>query len=237
MERPALILALDRPSLKENLMVLERLPEAIRQVKVGLELFTAEGPQALRELQARGKRIFLDLKLHDIPNTVARAVTAAAALGVSMLTLHASGGRAMLQAAVAAARRYGPQAPRLLAVTALTSLAPEDLPTIGVQRYMTEHVLALGSLALDCGLDGLVCSAHEASALRQSFGSDPLLVIPGIRPAGNAHADQKRGATPAAAVAAGATFLVVGRPILEASDPQAAALAILNEMAAAAQKI
>ncbi len=234
MKAPELIIALDQPSLKDCLAVLDRLPETIAHVKVGLELFIAEGPAVLRPLQLRRKKVFLDLKLHDIPNTVARAVAAAARHGVAMLTVHAGGGRIMLQAAAAAKKEFGPDAPRLIAVTALTSLGQSDLAELGVQRALPDQVLALGELALDCGLDGLVCSVQEAAALRRRFGPAPLLVTPGIRPAGVETADQKRIATPAMAVKAGASFLVVGRPILAAPDPAAAAAGIMREMQTAA---
>lgn len=235
MSKANLIVALDRPSLREGLTLLERLPAAIAYVKIGLELFVAEGPDALQSLRQRKKNIFLDLKLHDIPNTVARAVAAAAGLGASMLTLHASGGRAMLQAAAQAARAHGAGAPKLIAVTALTSLAPADLAELGVQRQLSEHVLSLSTMALAAGMDGLVCSVHEAALLRQRLGPKPILITPGIRPAGSDQAagDQKRIATPTLAVKAGASFLVVGRPILDAPDPRAAAQAILTEMVAA----
>ena len=258
MNTPELIVALDRPSLAESLAVLDRLPDAVRYVKVGLELFIAEGPAALRTLQLQRKNIFLDLKLHDIPNTVDRAVTAAAGLGVTLLTVHAGGGRAMLEAAVNALkpiRARGADAPRLIAVTALTSLNSADLEELGIQRSLPDHVLALGELALASGIDGLVCSVHEAALLRKRFGPDPILITPGIRPSyaqgastvakeamadkpegkpsGDTVADQKRIATPTLAIQAGASFLVVGRPILDAPDPAAAATAILREMEAA----
>jgi orotidine-5'-phosphate decarboxylase len=228
-----LIIALDRPSLKESLAVLDRLPDSIRYVKVGLELFIAEGPEALRILRMRNKKIFLDLKLHDIPNTVARAVTTAARHGVAMLTLHACGGRAMLSAAKEAARTCGAAAPKLIAVTALTSLGPSDLPELGIQRTLPDQVMALGELALSSGIDGLVCSVHETALLRQKFGADPILITPGIRPTDDAAGDQKRVATPAMAVKAGSSFLVVGRPILDAPDSLVVANAILREMVAA----
>ena len=261
MNTSKLIIALDRPSLDAGLDILDRLPASIQYVKVGLELFIAEGPEAVRALQRRKKNIFLDLKLHDIPNTVARAVAAAAKLGATLLTLHAGGGRAMMQAAADAAKQSGRHAPKLIAVTALTSLAPPDLADLGIRRTMTDQVLALGAMALDSGLDGLVCFVHEAEILRRQFGPTPILVTPGIRPAfaqvasavakeamadtssgkpafagrltGKTTADQKRIATPSMAVKAGASFLVVGRPILDAPDPAAAAAAILNEMESA----
>ncbi len=233
MNAPELILALDRPTLAEGLAVLDRLPDAVRFVKVGLELFISEAPPALRTLRDRNQNIFLDLKLHDIPNTVGRAVTVAAGMGAALLTVHAGGGRAMLEAAAAALkpiRARGAPTPKLVAVTALTSLGPDDLPTLGIRRGLPEHVLALGELALASGLDGLVCSVHEAACFRKRFGAAPILVTPGIRPQGDAAGDQKRAATPAMAVRAGASFLVVGRPILDAPDPRAAAEAILREM-------
>ena len=231
--------------------MLDRLPNSIRYVKVGLELFVAEGPEVLLTLQRRQKKIFLDLKLHDIPNTVARAISSATRLGAALLTIHAGGGRAMMQAAAEAAKQSGSQAPKLIAVTALTSLGPADLADLGIQRTMTDQVLALGQMALGAGLDGLVCSVHEAKLLRQRFGPAPILITPGIRPAcvptlqevgttadtstgkptGDTHSDQKRVATPAMAVKAGVTFIVVGRPILDAPDPHAAAKAILDEIA------
>jgi len=227
---PELIVALDMPSSQSLSALLPGLPREILWFKVGLELFAAEGPRALDPLRAQGKKIFLDLKLHDIPHTVERAVTAAAQHGIGMLTLHASGGRAMLEAAVQAAQIAGARAPKLIAVTTLTSLSQADLTEIGISREMKDQALALGELALDSGLDGLVASAQEVEHLRRRFGPKPLLVTPGIRPAGGAAGDQKRVATPTLAVRAGSNFLVVGRPILEAADPGAAALAILNEI-------
>ena len=236
MNAPELIIALDRPSLAESLSVLDRLPDAVHYVKVGLELFIAEGPAVLRTLELRQKKVFLDLKLHDIPNTVARAAAAAAGMGVELLTVHAGGGRAMLAAAVNALkpiRACGQNVPKLIAVTALTSLAQSDLLDLGIQRALPDHVAALGELALTSGVDGLVCSVHEAALLRQRFGTTPLLITPGIRLSGNSEGDQKRVATPTLAVHAGASFLVVGRPILDAPDPAAAASAILRELKAA----
>lgn len=227
---PQLIIALDLPTSQPLGALLRELPPDILWFKVGLELFTAEGPRALEPLRAHGKKIFLDLKLHDIPHTVERAVTAAAQHGIGLLTLHAAGGRAMLQAAVQAAQAFGARAPKLIAVTSLTSLSQTDLTEIGVSRELNDQAQALGKLALDSGLDGLVASAREVEHLRRRFGSAPLLVTPGIRPAGGEVGDQKRVATPTLAVRAGSNFLVVGRPILEAADPHAAALAILNEI-------
>lgn len=230
MNKPELIVALDRPSAKEAGIILEKMPESARWYKIGLELFTADGPAALALLKEKKKNIFLDLKLHDIPNTVARAVRAAAGHGVSLLTVHALGGEAMLKAAVEAAKTIGEKAPKIIAVTILTSHSQEDLATIGIRQKISDQVLLLAELALKCGLDGLVASVHEAQMLRKNFGKDFILVVPGIRPAGSESGDQKRGAAPAFAIEAGADFLVVGRPIIDAQDPSAAANAILDEM-------
>jgi len=227
---PELIVALDMPSSQALSTLLQSLPREIVWFKVGLELFAAEGPRALAPLHAQGKKIFLDLKLHDIPRTVERTVAAAAQHNVGMLTLHAAGGRAMLKAAAQAAQAIGPNAPKLIAVTSLTSLSQADLAEIGISRALKDQALALGELALASGMDGLVASAQEVEHLRQHFGQKLLLVTPGIRPTDGALGDQKRVATPTMAVQAGSNFLVVGRPILEATDPNAAALAILNEM-------
>jgi orotidine-5'-phosphate decarboxylase len=232
--KPELIVALDVPSAEEIPGIVGKLPPELGYYKVGLEIYTAEGPAALVYLKAHGKHVFLDLKLHDIPRTVARAVTAAAQLGVSILTVHAGGGREMLKAAAQAARDAGARAPRLVAVTTLTSLAENDLRELGVTRPLKEHTLALGELAISSGIDGLVCSPLEARAFRDRLGPAPILITPGIRPSGADVGDQKRIATPAMAVAAGATFLVVGRPILDAPDPAAAAQAVLKEMRSAA---
>ena len=225
-----LIVALDVPDTAAAVAAVEKLPAEVQFVKVGLELFIAEGPDVLKPLVARGKKIFLDLKLHDIPRTVERAVQAAAKYNVFMLTLHAAGGRAMLRAAAAAARAIGPSAPKLVAVTVLTSLDQNDMNDLGVQRTPAQQVLALGELAIASGMDGLVCSPQEVGALRLKLGPQPLLVTPGIRLPSDAVGDQKRIATPASAVKDGASFLVVGRPILEAADPVAAARAVLADM-------
>jgi orotidine-5'-phosphate decarboxylase len=227
---PELIVALDVANRTELDAAVAALGPDVSFYKVGLELFTACGPDVLASLASRGKRVFLDLKLHDIPRTVANAVKAAARHEVALMTLHAGGGRAMLRAAAEAAREFGPRAPKLVAVTTLTSLDDADLRELGVGRPLREHTLALGELAISSGVDGLVCSVWEAADFRTRLGSAPLLVTPGIRPAGADVGDQKRVATPAVAAKAGATHLVVGRPILEALDPRAAARAILAEM-------
>lgn len=228
-----LIVALDVPTVDRIGPLVDALPDAARYYKVGLELFVAEGPAALAPLRERGKKVFLDLKLHDIPRTVARAVTRAANHGVALLTVHAGGGRGMLTAAAQAAqaaRQAGERAPRLVAVTTLTSLDRHDLAELGVKRSVAEHTAALGRLAIESGVDGLVCSPLEAAGFRRRLGGEALLVTPGVRPAGAAVGDQKRVATPSSAVRDGASHLVVGRPILQASDPAAAAEAILREM-------
>lgn len=226
--RPQLIVAVDVPTTQQLRATVESLPQAVTHYKVGLELFTAAGPATIGTLRDAGKHVFLDLKLHDIPRTVARAVSSAAAHGVAMLTVHAGGGTDMLRAAAEAAEAHDLV---LLAVTTLTSLNQEDLITLGVTRPLSEHTIELGRLAVDAGIEGLVCSPHEVSHFRETIGNQPILVVPGIRPAGAALGDQKRVATPAMAVQAGADFLVVGRPILEAEDPAAAAEAVLAEIA------
>jgi len=192
-------------------------------MKFGLQYFVAQGPAGLAA--AQGAPVFLDLKLHDIPNTVAGAVGALLPLGVDMLTVHAAGGAAMVAAAVAAAAA-SETPPKILAVTVLTSLDAAALAAIGVAGGTTQQTLRLARLALDAGADGLVCSAHEIAVLRDAFGPRPLLVVPGIRPAGSAAGDQARTMTPEQAIAAGADYIVVGRPIFDSPDPRAAAAAI-----------
>jgi orotidine-5'-phosphate decarboxylase len=226
---PELIVALDVPSLADVDRTLARLGPAVGFYKIGLELFTASGPEAVRRVKAAGKRVFLDLKLHDIPRTVERAVRAAAALGVDMLTLHAAGGRAMVAAAREAAGAPG-AGPLLVAVTVLTSLDAADLADQGLSRDPAVQAEVLGELAVSAGADGVVCSAAEAARLRATLGPHACLVTPGVRPAGVAAGDQKRVATPREAARNGATHVVVGRPILDAPDPAAAAAAIRAEL-------
>lgn len=225
---PALIVALDVPTLKEMEETLDRLPDSIEWYKVGLEIFCAEGPEILAPLKARNKKIFLDLKLHDIPQTVANAVKTAASHGVQLMTVHAIGGRAMLEAAAEAARECD-NPPKLVAVTTLTSLSQDDFTDLGITRTVSEQALALGELAISSGIDGLVTSAHEAGALRERF-PEALLVTPGIRMPDGDIGDQKRVATPRFAVEQGATHLVVGRPIVQAEQPAAATEAILADI-------
>jgi orotidine-5'-phosphate decarboxylase len=228
---PRLIVALDYPSAPPALALADRLQGLCRWFKVGLELFVAVGPSIVRELRQRDFSVFLDLKLHDIPNTVAGAVRSVAAIGAEFLTVHAAGGPAMLEAAAEAASSV-PNAPQLLAVTVLTSMDQLELAAIGIDHSPENQVLRLANTASAAGINGFVASAEEAASLRHRFPA-AALVIPGIRPAGSAIADQKRIASPAAALAAGASFLVIGRPITQAPDPAAATRAILEEMRSA----
>jgi len=233
--RDKLIVALDLPSGNAATRMAERLRGHVGMFKVGSELFTAEGPVAVRYLVTTGHRVFLDLKFHDIPNTVRAAAREAAELGVSMVNVHASGGRKMMEAALEGARSPAKVAgnearPKVLAVTILTSLEMEDLEELGVSGTPVEAVIRLARLAQRAGLDGVVASPREISALRQACGPDILIVTPGIRPASAATDDQARIATPASAIAVGADYLVVGRPITGAPDPVAAADAIVAEM-------
>lgn len=227
MQEPRVIIAFDFPTADAALELASRLDPAQCRIKVGSELFTSAGPALVEELVKRGFGIFLDLKFHDIPNTVAAACRAAARLGVWMLNVHASGGRAMLEAARGAIPP-SPDAPLLIAVTALTSMSAADLLAIGLNETPEEIVLRLARLARSCGLDGVVCSALEAETLRKQCGEAFHLVTPGIRPADAAVNDQRRTTTPAAAIAAGVDYLVVGRPVTGAADP-VEALARINE--------
>jgi len=227
--RDRLIVALDFPSAGLALNLVDQLEDRCLWFKVGLELYLAAGSSIITSLRDRGFNVFLDLKLHDIPNTVAGAVRAVSSRGASLLTVHAAGGSAMLRAAVDAAAA-APDAPRLLAVTVLTSMDAAQLAGIGIAAAPAAQVLRLAKLAASSGIEGLVCSPEEIAQLRAEIPGDPLLVAPGIRPAGAAIGDQRRIATPAVAIAAGASMLVVGRPITQAADPAAAAEAILSEM-------
>lgn len=230
--RDRLIVALDVSSASRAREIVASLGEAISIYKIGKQLFTAEGPQVARELIASRRKVFLDLKFHDIPNTVAQAVAEASKLGVSMLTVHALGGSKMLRAAAeAAAAAKNP--PLILAVTVLTSLGDEDLSEIGVSGRVLDQALRLAALARTAGCGGVVASAQEASAIRRQLGTGFAIVTPGVRPTGETHGDQARVVTPAEAISAGATHLVVGRPIVAALDPPAAARAILQQMEAA----
>lgn len=230
MNNPRIIVALDFPDAKAALGLASRLDAKLCRVKVGKELYTAAGPSLVEKLQASGFGVFLDLKYHDIPSTVAAACAAAASLGVWMVNVHALGGRAMLEAARAALPATGGR-PRLLAVTLLTSMGAQDMAEIGLAGGPQAAVLKLARLAQASGLDGVVCSAQEAEALRNACGKGFLLVTPGIRPAGAGRDDQSRTATPRAAIAGGADYLVIGRPITRAPDPLAALRAISADIA------
>ncbi|ADE12284.1 orotidine-5'-phosphate decarboxylase [Sideroxydans lithotrophicus] len=225
---PRIIVALDYPQAAPALALAQRLEPALCRLKVGKELFTAAGPQLVEQLQQRGFEIFLDLKFHDIPNTTAQACKAAAAMGVWMVNVHALGGKRMMEAAREALANVG-QRPMLIAVTVLTSMAQEDLHGIGINASPAQMVPLLAGLANDSGLDGVVCSAQEAFVLRQQLGRDFCLVTPGIRPANASADDQARIMTPRAALENGANYLVIGRPITQASDPLLALQDILKE--------
>jgi orotidine-5'-phosphate decarboxylase len=226
--RDRLAVALDLPSEHEALKLVDRLGQTCQWFKVGMELYYATGNSIVHQLRNRGFNVFLDLKLHDIPNTVTGAVRSATQAGASLLTIHATGGTAMMSAAAEAAS--APGSPRLLAVTVLTSMDANELAGIGITASPAEQVLRLARLAQASGIDGMVCSPEEVAALRKETGPNTLLVIPGIRPTGSAIEDQKRIATPAQAIAHGASMLVVGRPITRAHDPAEAAQAILKEI-------
>jgi orotidine-5'-phosphate decarboxylase len=235
-----LIVALDFPSADKAMDLVDRLDGCCRWFKVGMELYYAAGNRVIEELRKRGYEVFLDLKLHDIPNTVAGAVRSVAEVGASLLTVHAGGGEQMMHAAVQAAR--APGAPKLLAVTVLTSMDATELRTVGVggahgsaANALHTQVLRLARLARSSGIDGLVCSAEEVEAVRAAMGPEILLVVPGIRPAGAAgrRDDQRRVASATEAIARGASMLVVGRPIAESANPAKVAAGILAEIAGA----
>jgi len=225
--------AFDTPDTTAARGLAASLSGDIGGIKLGLEFFMAEGPEGVREVAAAGELpIFLDVKLHDIPNTVAGAVRSILPLAPSLVTIHTSGGSAMMEAAAKAAQEAGAARPKLIGVTVLTSLDDADLKAVGITRPSTEQVVALATLAKNCGLDGAVCSPLEVAALRAVCGPDFTLVVPGIRPAGGDAGDQKRVMTPREALDAGADILVIGRPITKASDPAAAAAAINQEIGA-----
>jgi orotidine-5'-phosphate decarboxylase len=236
-----LIVALDVSSAQAARQMVAALGNSVNTFKVGMQLYTAEGPDFVRELIQSGKEVFLDLKYHDIPNTVASAVHEAARLGVSMLTVHASGGAKMLRAAVEAASEVSGGAtavparrdPKILAVTVLTSMNEDGLHELGVSGPVVNQVVRLANIALNAGCHGLVSSALEVKTLRAKLGGDFLAVTPGVRPSGADHGDQARVVTPAEAISAGATHIVIGRPITAAKDPVAAARSIQQEIAEA----
>ncbi len=227
MQPSPVIVALDYPDPASALALVDRLDPSLCRLKVGKELFTRAGPPVVEALVRRGYGVFLDLKFHDIPNTVAAACDAAADLGVWMMNLHASGGRRMMEAARERLEKRA-RPPRLIAVTILTSLGEADLAEIGFTGTPAENVSRLAALADDCGLDGVVCSPREAERLRRERGPEFLLVTPGVRPASASLDDQKRVMTPADALAAGASHLVIGRPVTAAEDPVVALQAILE---------
>lgn len=234
-DRPCrLILALDAGNLADALHLVKRLQGVIRYVKIGSILFTAAGPAAIQRVRALGCEVFLDLKFHDIPSTVERSCRAAVRHGVSMLTVHASGGREMLEAAArgarSEARRLGVRRPRVVGVTVLTSVEDSSAKSVSAR------VVQLAGESLRAGLDGVVASAHEALVIRRRVGTSCLIVCPGIRLAGSGRADQRRVASPREAVAQGADFLVVGRPITEARDPRRVATQIVGEMQSAQER-
>lgn len=221
--RDRLIVALDRSSRDEILRLADSLHGIAGGFKIGLQAFVANGPALVRELVTRGETIFLDLKIHDIPNTAQHAVGEAAALGVAMTTVHASGGAAMLRACASAQTL-------VLGVTILTSLDQAELQRIGFHGSAVENAVRLASLSKECGLRGVVASPEEIEVIRDACGAELIIVTPGVRPAGSAEGDQRRTKTPAAAIAAGANYIVVGRPITDAPEPRAAAKAIIDSL-------
>ncbi len=229
-----LIVALDFPTLAEAESCVLELGDSVSYYKVGMELYYAAGSEIIRFLKDRGKSVFLDLKLQDIPNTVAHALGVLSALGADMLNVHASGGSKMMAEAVrsvrAAAAAAGRPAPKLIAVTVLTSMAEDEFAALNYKNTIAEQVLALAAMAKEAGMDGVVASPREAGAIRAACGREFLIVTPGVRPAGAALDDQNRVATPAGAFRNGSSHIVVGRPITKAADRRSAALAIIEEI-------
>ena len=231
MQEPKVIVALDYANEVDALAFVERVSPELCRLKVGKEMFTLFGPAFVRTLVNKGFDVFLDLKFHDIPNTVAKAVAASAELGVWMVNVHASGGLRMMTAAKEALQPYGERAPYLIAVTVLTSMEQDELARVGVSSPLQEHVLRLAALTQEAGLDGVVCSAQEASLLKSRLGKEFKLITPGIRPAGAELGDQRRVLTPVEACAQGSDYLVIGRPITQASDPAATLKSINDSLA------
>ena len=225
-----ILVALDFPSAESAIALARQLDPALCRVKVGKELYTRCGPDILNELHKLGFEVFLDLKFHDIPNTTAQAVGVAADMGVWMVNVHASGGRRMMEACAEKLSHYS-NAPLLIGVTVLTSMEREDLLDLGIDAEPVDHVMRLAKLTKDCGLDGVVCSSHEVSQLKQTLGSEFQLVTPGIRPASAELGDQRRVMTPREALAAGSDYLVIGRPITKAEQPLAALEDIVKSLA------
>jgi orotidine-5'-phosphate decarboxylase len=234
-DNPRIIVALDFPSDQPAFALADQLDPAKCRLKVGKELFTRSGPDLVRKLQGGGFEVFLDLKFHDIPNTTSAAVAAAADLGVWMVNVHASGGEKMMTACRDRLESFGKDRPLLIAVTVLTSMGAEDLTGIGITDSPGAQVSRLATLTRNCGLDGVVCSAQEAPALKAEQGTDFKLVTPGIRPLSAAKGDQQRIMTPTDALKAGSDYLVIGRPITQAADPLAALEAIHSEVIAASR--
>ncbi|TKB57513.1 orotidine-5'-phosphate decarboxylase [Ferrimonas aestuarii] len=228
---PKVLVALDFNNQADAMAFVDSVDPSQCRLKVGKELFTLLGPEFVRKLVAAGFDVFLDLKFHDIPNTVAKAVAAAAELGVWMVNVHASGGREMMTAAKAALVPYGDKAPLLIGVTVLTSMEAHEMPELGIERKPEEQVLALATLTQECGLDGVVCSAQESKLLKDALGKEFLLVTPGIRPEGSAKGDQKRVVTPAKAMKDGSDYLVIGRPITQSTSPLETLKAINSSIA------
>lgn len=224
-----LILALDIDDRSEAIQLVKRSGDSLTWVKIGLQMFTKYGPDYVREISDLGKKVFLDLKLHDIPNTVAKAVASVCELPIDMLTLHTCGGKEMMEWAVKSQREHKPEL-QLLGVTVLTSMDDEALAGIGVNRTAAAQVSALTALAGEAGMSGLVCSPHEAAQVKSAHGSQFKLVTPGIRPPGADAGDQKRIMTPRLAAAQGADFIVVGRPIYQAKDPESVVKSILGDL-------
>ena len=229
MHDPKVIVALDFAEQKQALDLIDRLEPSECRLKIGKEMFTHFGPAFVEQVQNKGFDCFLDLKYHDIPNTVAQACSVAADLGVWMLNVHALGGRRMMEAAAEAIANKS-QPPALIGVTVLTSMSAEDLAEIGIQQSPAELALHLAAMAQSSGLDGVVCSAMEASAMRQQFEADFLLVTPGIRPTGSAQDDQRRIMTPVDAIQAGSSYLVIGRPVTQSDDPLGVLRTINSEL-------
>lgn len=228
---PRIVVAMDFDNADQCLAMAKRLSPSDCRLKVGKELFTACGPKIVEQLMSLGFSVFLDLKFHDIPNTTSKAVKAAADLGVWMVNVHASGGERMLNAARNALEQSGKYKPLLIAVTVLTSMEAVDLQGVGIDRTPEEQVMRLARLTHNCGLDGIVCSAQEAQMMRNQFGRDFCLVTPGIRLESSPADDQRRTLTPAAAIAAGSSYLVIGRPITQSPDPILTCKAIIQSLA------
>lgn len=233
--RDRLIVALDVPTAQAAGNIVRELGDSVSFYKVGLQLFAAEGPAVVREVSASGRKVFLDLKLHDIPNTVASAVKSIITLNIDLLTIHAAGGLQMMKAAVEAVSA-APRRPAILAVTVLTSFTEHDLTSTGVSGEVADQVSRMASLAMEAGCDGVVASALELPMLRRELGEEPIILVPGVRPRGSAAGDQARIAEPAQAIEAGATYLVVGRPITAAANNREAAESIQKEISSALRR-